>query len=250
MTNDKTIQTTLNKLAALADRAVELRNKTKAEHDMSFLRTQFGKIITNDAKKDEKYYKDFCATLKILSSSYSVARTINPDKINKALCKFLIESIKTFNTFNKESTIKKHLFNDILFNPICAKKKRTVSFFSKSAYYLTQQNFPIYDVHADKGLNHFFDLHLKEHKITKIKTRKLDKYEIFFYNYKVLLNLVKDIKFKNNNPIDSIDAFFWLYGIMNSTNKDKLWYSQTCGYVGNDKFQNWYKKAQELIDDK
>lgn len=248
MANDDHLKKTLKKLISLANRAVKLRKKTNGSYNGKFLQQEFKKIIRTNANKDDKFYVHFIAVLKNLASSYSVSRTVDFKKIDSKLCDFLLKNIKTFNMFRQDSQIKSNLFK-ILFDQRCAAKgsKRTVSFFSKCAYYLTKQNFPIYDIHANNGLNALFNLHLKNKKIIKYK----DKYKNFFYNYRVLLDLIKDNKlknkFKNDNPIDSIDAFFWLYGIMSNTNENKLWYSQTCGYIGSTCFQKWYKDARNFI---
>ena len=100
------------------------------------------------------------------------------------------------------------------------------------------------DKYARTGLH---DL-LKHHPELGINEVKTAKKQINFFNqYGMLLRLLK----KRKTTINDLDAFFWLYGVIQNIEKQetnkKFWWSGTCGYMGDKNTRNWYFKVKKFM---
>ena len=89
---------------------------------------------------------------------------------------------------------------------------------------------------------------LKHHPELGINEVKTAKKQINFFNqYGMLLRLLK----KRKTTINDLDAFFWLYGVIQNIEKQetnkKFWWSGTCGYMGDKNTRNWYFKVKKFM---
>jgi len=239
----------------LVQGALEHREETKVYKDMLFLRDIF-------QKKIPLFYR-----AKKLADIYSVARTLNKNLTGRDY-KDLLNSL-AFKNFSTERDINTQLEDLLQRTEINEKqlgskknKNKIVSFLSKYGYYCTERNFPIYDSYAEKYMKRLY----KKFNLKKIGNN--DKYIAHFLRYKNLLNHLstENTTFgKNHTLIDGIDAFLWLYGIMEKAEKDakkeasnsneynkkekeelsKILYSATCGDLT--KFTTWYNKAKNFM---
>ena len=262
MSNNESLKEKLNTLQTLAAKALVLRGKTKGEHDGNFLKMIF----------HGKKWKDTDLMLKVemLAKIYSVARTTGTKKDEKKN-EYLKENLKNlldnnehhttdlFNTYKTNYEISKEL-GEILLDKSCGSREKDgetntiISLLSKYGYYITNFQFPIYDNFARKGITALFKQDefkalFKEWKKSHQQI-ELKKELTFFYKYSALLNKCSGLP--KTQRIDSLDAFFWLYGIMQSTQSTNLanktfWWSGTCGYVGSKEFKDWYRDAKKLM---
>ena len=227
----------------LVNQALGNRKKTKLHQDMEFLTELFNNTevsVTYRAKK--------------LADIYSVARTLNPKLDHSDL--LTKDNLRLFDNWAESGKIKEDLKNflnttgDIDGNPVGSKEgNRIISFLSKYAYYYTEKNFPIYDSMADE---HLKTLHNKIGGDSKVGG---DKYEKHFNRYLTLIKHLKSNgieKFNDHTLIDGIDAFLWLYGIMDKATKDaenevekKFLYSSTCGPLNG--FTKWYEDSKKFM---
>lgn len=190
-------------------------------------------------------------------------KTKKDEKLKRNL-KNLLDNNETtilFNSYKTNYEISKELEEKLL-NDECGSRDKDgktntiISLLSKYGYYITNFQFPIYDNFASQGITKLFKQNefktlFKEWK--KSHQQANNKKLTFFYKYSALLNKCTDLPKKQR--IDSLDAFFWLYGIMKSTQSTNpankiFWWSGTCGYVGTKQFQDWYGATKKLLDDK
>lgn len=229
----------------LVNQALGNRKKTKLHQDMEFLTELFNNTevsVTYRAKK--------------LADIYSVARTLNKNLKDQDYKQLLNKkNLKLFDNWAKNGEINKDLLAFLNTTQIgrvsvgSKKGNRIVSFLSKYAYYYTEKNFPIYDSMADE---HLKTLHNKIGGDSKVGG---DKYEKHFNRYLTLIKHLKSNgieKFNDHTLIDGIDAFLWLYGIMEKSTKDagnevekKFLYSSTCGPLNG--FTKWYEDAKKFM---
>lgn len=227
----------------LVNQALGNRKKTKLHQDMEFLTELFNNTEVSVTYKAKK-----------LADIYSVARTLNPKLDHSDL--LTKDNLRLFDNWAESGKIKEDLkkflntTEDIDGNPVGSKEgNRIVSFLSKYAYYYTEKNFPIYDSMADE---HLKTLHNKIGGDSKVDG---DKYEKHFNRYLTLIKHLKSNgieKFNDHTLIDGIDAFLWLYGIMDKATKDagnevekKFLYSSTCGPLNG--FMKWYEDSKKFM---
>lgn len=237
------IENTLKRLMSLAQEALEIRRNTKGELDGKFLYSIF---------HDKKWRKvELQGKLEMLAKIYSVSRTAKLDEMVKAVADktdlFLKGYVKNDYVPSKE-------LESLLMTTKCGTmptRNKIVSCMSKYGYYISKFNFPIYDKYAREGLAKFITNH-RELSIDK-HTNKCPEMK-FFAQYGDLLRLLQKsgIKAKESTSVDNLDAFFWLYGIMQSIEKSKntntkFWWSGTCGYMGDS--LDWYNNAKEFMGD-
>ena len=237
--SDKTIKD----FEKLVKKALENREKTKLHKDMEFLENLF---------KNKEVSTKYKATK--LADIYSVARTLNPKLNYDDLLKK--KNLDKFKNWVKDEKIEQGL-KDLLnttkvgtVNVGSKKGNRIVSFLSKYAYYYTNKNFPIYDSMADE---HLKTLHNKICENGKVSGK--EQHEKHFNRYLTLIKHLKANgieKFNGHTLIDGIDAFLWLYGIMDKATKDaenevekKFLYSSTCGPLNG--FTKWYEDSKKFM---
>lgn len=240
MTN---IENTLKRLIDLAQEALEIRKNTKGELDEKFLYSIFH---DKEWSKVELQYK-----LEMLAKIYSVSRTV---KLNK-MAKVVFDKTDLFvKGYAKNEYVPSKELESLLMTKKCGTMlthNKIVSCMSKYGYYISKFNFPIYDKYAREGLTKFINNH-RELDVDKYTDKRA---EIkFFAQYGDLLRLLQKygIKVQDSTLIDNLDAFFWLYGVMQSIEKSKntntkFWWSGTCGYMGNS--LSWYNKTKEFMGD-
>ena len=236
-------ENTLQRLMNLAQRALCIRDKTKGAMDGKFLESIF-------------YDKEWCeielkAKLAMLAKIYSVARTVKLDEMVKTVADKTDLFVKGY---AKNGYVPSKELESLLVTTECGTMQthnKIVSCMSKYGYYISRFNFPIYDKYAREGLAKLITNH-RELEIGK-HTDKCAEIK-FFARYGDLLRLLQKsgLKAKHSTLIDNMDAFFWLYGIMNSIEKSentntKFWWSGTCGYMGDN--LDWYNDAKEFMGD-
>lgn len=236
-------ETALKRLVSLAQEALRIRDNTKGALDGKFLESIF---------HDKKWRKiDLRYKLEMLAKIYSVARTVDLDKMVDVVSDKEDLFVKGY---AQNDYVPSGELESLLMTTECGTmptRNKIVSCMSKYGYYISNFKFPIYDKYAREGLakliiNHQeLDIGKHDDKCSEIK---------FFSQYGDLLRLLKDsvIKNKGSALIDSLDAFFWLYGIMQSIEKSKntntkFWWSGTCGYMGNSLC--WYNEAKRFMGD-
>ncbi|HIS70662.1 MAG TPA: hypothetical protein IAD02_01585 [Candidatus Enterousia intestinigallinarum] len=238
-------ENTLQRLMDFSQKALCIRDKTKGAMDGKFLESVF-----HDKKWREIELK---AKLAMLAKIYSVARTVKLDKMAKAVFDKTDLFVKGY--AQNDYVLSKEL-ESLLMTTKCGTmptRNKIVSCMSKYGYYISKLNFPIYDKYAREGLAKFITNH-QELDIGK-HAGKCPEMK-FFAQYGDLLRLLQKsgIKAKQSTLIDNLDAFFWLYGIMNNIDNQpenaankKFWWSGTCGYMGDS--LGWYNNAKEFMGD-
>lgn len=229
---------TIENVVQLCQDARSLVERTKIAKDTDFLIELFDKLNRNKI--------DVIPCIKVLGPAYSVARTTNVKTKQTQLQKLLGQSRPIFEQYdiaspNPISSDLQNLFRDMT----CGSSKNgntIVSLISKFGYFVTGRCFPICDTYAKKNLS------ILAKKLGLKKTRTDTELSFFDVYARLLQTLGKDKSF-----IPCTDAFLWLYGSMQSLEKNANtgteadWWNKTCGFIGDPEFLGWYAKAKQLM---